>query len=98
MKLIIASNNAGKIKEFKAMLSPLGYEPISMKEAGIDIDIAEDGDFRAILQALAHGLLRRRAHAHDAGHVGRARAALLLLRAAASATRFRATGKESSSA
>ena len=44
MKLIIASNNAGKIKEFKAMLSPLGYEPISMKEAGIDIDIAEDGD------------------------------------------------------
>ena len=44
MKLIIASNNAGKIKEFKTMLEHLGYEPISMKEAGIDIDIPEDGD------------------------------------------------------
>lgn len=26
MKLIIASNNEGKIKEFKKMLTPLGYE------------------------------------------------------------------------
>ena len=43
MKLIIASNNAGKIKEFKEMLTPLGYEPVSMKEAGINTDIAEDG-------------------------------------------------------
>ena len=33
MKLIIASNNAGKIKEFKEMLTPLGYEPDSKKEA-----------------------------------------------------------------
>lgn len=44
MKLIIASNNKGKIEEFKAILTPLGYEPVSMKEAGIDIDVAEDGD------------------------------------------------------
>ena len=43
MKLIIASNNEGKIKEFKKMLTPLGYEPVSMREAGINIDIAEDG-------------------------------------------------------
>ena len=43
MKLIIASNNAGKIKEFKKMLTPLGYEPVSMKEAGIDTEIPEDG-------------------------------------------------------
>ena len=39
MKLIIASNNEGKIKEFKKMLTPLGYEPVSMREAGINIDI-----------------------------------------------------------
>ena len=39
MKLIIASNNAGKIKEFKKMLTPLGYEPVSMKET----EIPEDG-------------------------------------------------------
>ncbi len=44
MKVIIASNNKGKIKEFKEMLSPLGYEPVSMSEAGIDVDIVEDGD------------------------------------------------------
>ena len=25
------------------MLTPLGYEPVSMREAGINIDIAEDG-------------------------------------------------------
>ena len=43
MKLIIASNNEGKIKEFKKMLTPLGYEPVSMKEAGIDTEIPEDG-------------------------------------------------------
>lgn len=44
MKLIIASNNKGKIKEFKEILEPLGYEPVSMKDAGINIDIVEDGD------------------------------------------------------
>ncbi len=44
MKVIIASNNEGKIREFKAMLSPLGYEAVSMREAGISVDIAEDGE------------------------------------------------------
>ena len=31
-KIVIASGNAGKIKEFKSMLEPEGYEVISMKE------------------------------------------------------------------
>ena len=31
-KIIVASGNAGKIKEFKSMLEPEGYEVISMKE------------------------------------------------------------------
>ena len=44
MELIIASNNQGKIREFKEMLSPLGYEPVSLKEAGINIEIPEDGE------------------------------------------------------
>lgn len=44
MKVVIASNNKGKIKEFKQMLTPLGYEPISLEEAGIKIDIVEDGE------------------------------------------------------
>jgi XTP/dITP diphosphohydrolase len=44
MKLIIATNNQGKVREIKQMLEPLGYEPVSLKDAGIEINVAEDGD------------------------------------------------------
>lgn len=43
MKLIIASNNKGKLKEFDRLLSPLGYEVISQRDAGFDIEVEEDG-------------------------------------------------------
>lgn len=43
-RLIIASNNAGKLREFKELLSPYGFEVISMREAGFDEEIVEDGD------------------------------------------------------
>ena len=43
MKLIIASNNKGKIKEFKALLEPLGYEVVSQSEAGVNIEVEETG-------------------------------------------------------
>lgn len=43
MKLIIASNNKGKISEFKKLLEPLGYEVLSQREAGIDIEPEENG-------------------------------------------------------
>ena len=43
MKLIIASKNEGKIKEYKEILEPFGYDVISQKEAGIDIEIPETG-------------------------------------------------------
>lgn len=42
-KILIASNNAGKIAEFKTLFSPLGIEIISLKEAGIDSDPEETG-------------------------------------------------------
>ncbi|SKA79771.1 XTP/dITP diphosphohydrolase [Clostridium sp. USBA 49] len=42
-KLIIASNNEHKIKEIKAILSEFPIDIISLKEAGINIDIEEDG-------------------------------------------------------
>lgn len=42
-KIILASNNKGKVREIQEILSPLGYEIISMKEAGINIDIEENG-------------------------------------------------------
>lgn len=43
-RLIIASNNAGKIREFKELMSPYGFDVISMREAGFSGEIIEDGD------------------------------------------------------
>lgn len=43
-KIILASNNNGKIREIDEILSPLGYKVISMKDAGIDVEIVEDGN------------------------------------------------------
>lgn len=44
MKLIIATNNQGKVREIKQMLEPLGYEPVSLKDAQIEIEVEEDGE------------------------------------------------------
>lgn len=44
MRILIASNNEDKIKEISEILSPLEYEFISLKDAGIDIDVNEDKD------------------------------------------------------
>ncbi|MBR5088989.1 MAG: XTP/dITP diphosphatase [Ruminiclostridium sp.] len=44
MKLVIATNNQGKVREIKEMLEPLGYEPVSLKDAGIEIEVVEDGE------------------------------------------------------
>ncbi len=43
-KLVIASNNAGKIREFRELLSPFGFDVVSMKEAGFSKEIVEDGE------------------------------------------------------
>ena len=43
MKLIIAINNKGKIREYKQLLEPLGYEVVSQREAGINIEVEETG-------------------------------------------------------
>ena len=44
MELIIASNNAHKVKEIKEILGDFFDEIFSMKEVGIDIDVEETGD------------------------------------------------------
>lgn len=44
MRIVIASNNKGKIREFKELLSGFGFEVISMSEAGFTSEIVEDGD------------------------------------------------------
>ena len=44
MKIIIATKNEGKVREFRRLLEPLGYEPVSLKDENIDTEINEDGD------------------------------------------------------
>ena len=43
MRVILASNNKGKIAELKEILSPLGYEIISQSEAGFNFSAEETG-------------------------------------------------------
>lgn len=42
-RLVVASNNQHKIEEIKVMLSKYNICVISLKEAGLDIDVEEDG-------------------------------------------------------
>jgi XTP/dITP diphosphohydrolase len=42
-RLIIGSNNAHKIDEIKNILKDLNYNILSLKEAGIDIEVEENG-------------------------------------------------------
>jgi XTP/dITP diphosphohydrolase len=41
-RLIVASNNKNKLREFEAIMGHL-YQVVSMRDAGIDADIEEDG-------------------------------------------------------
>ena len=43
MKLILATNNKGKVKEYRDILTPLGFEVQSQSEAGIHLDVEETG-------------------------------------------------------
>lgn len=42
-RIIFATGNKDKMEEIRQILADLGMEIISMKEAGVDIDIVEDG-------------------------------------------------------
>ncbi len=43
MKIIIATGNAGKMKEIKSIFNNSNYEVVSMKEEGIVADVDENG-------------------------------------------------------
>lgn len=43
MLLIVASNNQGKIREFKEILEPLGFDVRSQREMGFNIEVEETG-------------------------------------------------------
>ena len=42
-KIIFATGNENKMKEIRMILADLGMPIVSMKEAGIDVDVVEDG-------------------------------------------------------
>ncbi len=42
-KIIFATSNSGKMREIREIMQDLGVEILSMKEAGIEADIVEDG-------------------------------------------------------
>lgn len=44
MELVVASNNKGKIKEFKEILEPLGFSVYSLEDKNIECDIQEIGE------------------------------------------------------
>ena len=53
-KIVIATTNEGKLKEFRQMLEPLGYFVLSMKDLPKELKIEETGStFRenAIIKA-----------------------------------------------
>lgn len=44
MKLILASNNKGKLREMRRILGDMGIEVISQREAGCDFEVDETGE------------------------------------------------------
>ena len=43
MRIVFATGNQNKVREIREILGDIGCEVISMKEAGVNIDIVEDG-------------------------------------------------------
>jgi len=43
-RLLIATNNQGKVREIKKILDGVYGEILSLKDAGIDVEVVEDGD------------------------------------------------------
>lgn len=44
MRIVFATGNVNKMREIRSILSDMGLEIVSLKEAGIDCDIVEDGE------------------------------------------------------
>ena len=60
-RLVFATGNKGKMREIREIMDGSGYEIMSMKEAGVDPEIVEDGktfEENAMIKARAvHKLL-----------------------------------------
>ena len=60
MKIVAATTNKGKIREFQEILGVLGYEVVSMYDEGIDVEVEETGSTfseNALIKARAISLL-----------------------------------------
>ena len=60
MKIVAATTNQGKIREFQEILGNLGYEVVSMHDEGIDVEVEETGSTfieNALIKARAVSLL-----------------------------------------
>lgn len=60
MKIVAATTNKGKIREFQEILGELGYEVVSMHDVGIDVEVEETGSTfseNALIKARAVALL-----------------------------------------
>lgn len=60
MKIVAATNNENKVREIKRIFSPLGFEVIAQRDAGIEIDVEETGNTfakNALLKARAVAML-----------------------------------------
>ncbi len=56
MEIVIASNNAGKIREYRDIFEPLGFQVLSQAEKGIRLEVEETGttfEENAVLKARA---------------------------------------------
>ena len=63
-RLLIATSNRGKLREYRSLLRDVPFELVSLQDAGIDIDVAETGQtyeenarLKAVALAKASGLL-----------------------------------------
>ncbi len=55
-KIVFATSNEGKMREIREILKDLGMEVLSLKEAGVHVDIVEDGktfEENAVIKAKA---------------------------------------------
>ena len=67
-KLVFATSNENKIREIREILSGMDFEVITMKEAGLDMDIVEDGktfEENALIKARAQRVRCRQAETAD---------------------------------
>ena len=75
-KLLVASRNPGKVREFSRMLSDMKFEVVGLDDLGIDLEVEETGttfEENAVIKARANAEASGELTlADDSGQIGRA--------------------------